>query len=145
MAEIHVLVILFFVALASATFIPSQAELVLFALLATGDYRAWVLVAVAVAGNVTGTVGNYYLGRYIRRFENKKWFPVKKKYLLKAEKIFKRHGPVTLLLAWVPFIGDPITIVAGILRVKMWLFLPLVTVSKGLRYAFVWALYAGLF
>lgn len=139
------MVILFFVSLASATFIPSQAEIVLFALLATGDYRAWILVGVATAGNVLGSVGNYYLGRYIRKFEDKKWFPVKKKYLRKAEAIFKRHGPATLLLAWVPFIGDPITIVAGILRVKMWLFLPLVTISKGLRYGFVWALYAGLF
>ena len=145
MAEIHVLIILFLVGTVSATFVPSQAEIVLFALLATGDYRGWILVLAATAGNVVGSIGNYYLGKYIRKFEDKKWFPVKKKYLKEAEGIFQKHGPLTLLLAWVPFIGDPITIAAGMVRVKMWIFLPLVSISKGFRYAFVWGLYVGLF
>ncbi len=145
MAEIHVLIILFFVGLISATFIPSQAEIVLFALLATEEYHPEVLVAIVSAGNITGTLGNYYLGFYIRRFEKKKWFPVKHKYLLKAERLFKRHGPATLLLSCLPFVGDPITITAGILRVKMWIFLPLVTISKTFRYVLVWAVFAGLF
>ena len=145
MAEIHVLIILFLVGAVSATFVPSQAEVVLFALLATGNYRGWVLVLAATAGNVAGSIGNYYLGKYILNFEDKKWFPVKKNYLDKAEQIFQKHGPVTLLLAWVPFIGDPITIAAGMTRVKMWIFVPLVSLSKGFRYVFVWGLYLGLF
>lgn len=145
MAEIHVLIILFVVGFTSAGFLPSQAEVVLFAILATGDYRAWLLVLVTTAGNVTGSVGNYYLGKYISKFKDKKWFPVKEKYLQKAQSLFKQHGPRTLLLAGIPFIGDPLTIAAGMSRVKMWLFLPLVSVSKACRYACVWLLFTGIF
>lgn len=145
MAEIHVLIILFVVGFTSAGFLPSQAEVVLFAILATGDYRGWLLVLVTTAGNVAGSVGNYYLGKYIRQFENKKWFPVKEKYLQKAQLLFEKHGPATLLLAGIPFIGDPITISAGMSRVKMWVFLPLVSFSKGCRYCFVWLLFMGIF
>lgn len=145
MAEIHVLIILFLVGITSATFLPSQAEIVLFTLLATDDYRPWLLVLTATTGNVAGSIGNYYLGKYIHRVENKKWFPVKQKYLNKAENIFKRHGPATLLLAWLPFLGDAITITAGMLRIKMHLFIPLVFISKGFRYLLVWGLFAGIF
>lgn len=145
MAEIHVLIILFVVGFTSAGFLPSQAEVVLFAILATGDYRAWLLVLVTTAGNVTGSVGNYYLGKYISKFKDKKWFPVKEKYLQKAQSLFEQHGPRTLLLAGIPFIGDPLTIAAGMSRVKMWLFLPLVSVSKACRYACVWLLFMGIF
>lgn len=145
MAELHILIILFLVALVSATFIPSQGEIVLFALLATGEYHPWQLVLVACAGNIIGTSINYFIGRYIHHFRHRKWFPVKYKYILKAEHIFKKHGLWTLLLAWVPFIGDPITIVAGVLRVKFWLFLPLAGVGRSLRYVFVLALYKGIF
>lgn len=145
MAEIHVLIILFVVGVTSAGFLPSQAEVVLFAILATGDYRAWLLVLVTTAGNVTGSVGNYYLGKYISKFKDKKWFPVKEKYLQKAQSLFEQHGPRTLLLAGIPFIGDPLTIAAGMSRVKMWLFLPLVSVSKACRYACVWLLFMGIF
>lgn len=145
MAEIHVLIILFVVGFTSAGFLPSQAEVVLFAILATGDYRAWLLVLVTTAGNVLGSVGNYYLGKYIRKFEDKKWFPVKEKYLQKAQALFERHGPRTLLLAGIPFIGDPITVAAGMSRVNMWTFLPLVSFSKGCRYTFVWLLFTGIF
>ncbi|MBQ7909070.1 MAG: DedA family protein [Elusimicrobiaceae bacterium] len=145
MAEIHVLIILFVVGVTSAGFLPSQAEVVLFAVLATGEYRPWLLVLVTTAGNVVGSVGNYYLGKYILKFENKKWFPVKKKYLEKAENLFARHGPATLLLSGIPFIADPITVAAGMSKVKMWVFLPLVSISKACRYAVVWLLFIGIF
>lgn len=145
MAEIHVLIILFVVGFTSAGLLPSQAEVVLFAILATGDYRAWLLVLVTTAGNVTGCVGNYYVGKYIRKFENKKWFPIKEKYLQKAQLLFQKHGARTLLLSGIPFIGDPITVAAGMSRVDIWIFLPLVSLCKAARYACVWLLFMGIF
>lgn len=145
MAELHVLIFLFFVALISATVIPAQAELVLFALLATGEYDEWLLVGAACAGNVLGTSVNWWIGRYINRFQKARWFPVKKKYLKKAERLFQKHGKITLLLAGIPFIGDPITIVAGMLKVNFWFFLPVAGFAKCLRYIFVWAIYQGIF
>ena len=39
-----------------------------------------------------------------------------------------------LLLAWTPVIGDPLTLVAGIFRTSLWVFLPLVTIGKAIRY-----------
>ena len=142
MAEIHALLLLFFVAVASASFFPSQAELVLFALLTLGDYDPLLLVLAATAGNGLGSLGNYYIGRYMDRLTHKHWFPIKPRYLEKPKQLFSKHGKMTLLLAGVPFIGNPITIVAGMLRVNLWLFIPLVTAGKSVRYLLAWALYA---
>lgn len=142
MSEIHAVILLFLVAVISASILPSQAELVLFALLAAGDYDPLLLVCAATLGNVIGSLVNYYVGFSIRHFENKKWFPVKKKYIQKAEKLFAKHGTWTLLLAAVPFIGGPILVTAGIMRIALWIFLPLVTISKAMRYILVWAVYA---
>lgn len=144
MAELHAMLALFFVAVCSATFLPSQAELALFALLAVGDYDPLLLVLSATAGNALGSVGNYYIGRSVGKLQHKKWFPVRKKYLQKTEKLFRSHGILTLLLAGVPFVGNPITMAAGMLRVHLWLFVPLVTLGKSIRYFMVWALYAWL-
>jgi membrane protein YqaA with SNARE-associated domain len=58
----------------------------------------------------------------------------------KAENRFKKYGIFSLLFAWVPIIGDPLTVAAGILKINFALFLLLVTVGKFLRYVFVaWA------
>ena len=142
MAEIHALLLLFLVAIASASFFPSQAELVLFALLAMGDYDPLLLVLAATAGNGLGSLANYYAGRYISKVENKRWFPIKPKYLEKPKRLFAKHGTLSLLLAGVPFIGNPITVVAGMMRVNIWLFLSLVTAGKSVRYFLAWAIYA---
>ena len=119
MAEIHVLIILFFVAVESATIVPPQTDVLLLALFATGQYRAWLLVLAAVAGSVLGGLINYYAGRYIRILQQKKWFPIKQKYLDKAARIFRRHGKLTLLLCGMPLIGDAVTLCAGMLRVNL--------------------------
>ncbi len=145
MAEIHILLFMFFVSLISATAIPSQGELVLFALLATDKISPDILLATATAGSACGSAGNWLLGRYITHFQNKKWFPVSKKYLKKAEDIFKKHGPYALFLSWIPFIGDPLTIAAGAARTDFFVFLPIVTLCKFGRYMLVYALYEGIF
>lgn len=145
MAEIHVLIILFFVAVESATIVPPQTDVLLLALFATGQYRAWLLVLAAVAGSVLGGLINYYAGRYIRILQQKKWFPIKQRYLDKAARIFRRHGKLTLLLCGMPLIGDAVTLCAGMLRVNLLWFIGLAALSRAARYGFLWALYAGLF
>ncbi|WP_232364182.1 YqaA family protein [Desulforapulum autotrophicum] len=52
----------------------------------------------------------------------------------RATRRFKRYGPATLLFSWVPVIGDPLTVVAGALKINFTLFLVLVTTGKALRY-----------
>lgn len=129
--------VLFFSALLAATIFPAQSEFVLAALQASGGHNMWVLVIVATTGNVLGSLINWVLGRYIVQFQDKKWFPVKEKQLAHATELYQKYGVWTLLLAWTPFIGDPLTFVAGILRTNIWLFLLLVTIGKAARYIFI--------
>lgn len=125
---------LFLLSLAAATLLPGGSEVALVALLAEGSRPAWVLVGVATLGNVLGSLINWVLGRWLRRFVGRRWFPVTAAQLASAERVFSRYGVWTLLFAWVPVIGDPLTVAAGTLGVKWRVFLPLVTLGKVARY-----------
>jgi membrane protein YqaA with SNARE-associated domain len=91
----------------------------------------------ATIGNTLGSCVNWFLGREIVRFRDRRWFPVSLQQLQKAQALFNRYGTWSLLLAWLPVVGDPLTLVAGVLRVRFVLFLMLVATGKGLRYAVV--------
>lgn len=129
--------LLFFVALAAATIVPAQSEAFLVGLLLSGTYQTWVLLIVASLGNITGSVINWLLGRGIERFKDRKYFPVKSYQLNRASTLYKRYGRWSLLLSWVPIIGDPITVVAGVLRERFIIFLVLVTIAKTGRYIII--------
>lgn len=120
----------------AATILPFYSEVLLFALLRDGG-DPWALVAVATLGNTLGAVVNWVLGLYILRFQDKRWFYFSQKQISKAQAWFQRYGVWTLLLAWLPIGGDPLTLIAGIMRVKIVPFLLLVGLGKGLRYVFV--------
>jgi len=125
---------LFLAAFAAATVLPMQSEAALVAMLVSGHYLAVLLVAVATAGNVLGSVVNWVLGRGVEHFRHKRWFPVSEAKLEKAQVMYRRYGYWSLLLSWVPLIGDPITLVAGVMREPFWRFLLLVILAKGGRY-----------
>lgn len=131
---------LFMSALVAATVLPAQSEAVLAALVLAGEQPIWALVLVASVGNVLGSVINWLLGRGLVTFRDKPWFPASPAALARAEGHYKRHGRWSLLLSWVPIIGDPITVVAGVLRESIWVFLALVTVAKVGRYVVLVAL-----
>ena len=125
---------LFASALIAATILPMQSEAVLVGLLATGDYPVTGLLAVATAGNVLGAVINWALGRFLLRFQDRRWFPVSQDQLARAEAWYHRYGRWSLLGSWLPIVGDPLTVVAGVLREPIGPFLVLVTVAKFGRY-----------
>ncbi|ANF24938.1 YqaA family protein [Stutzerimonas stutzeri] len=125
---------LFGAAFAAATLVPAQSEAVLVGLLLHGSYAVAGLLAVATLGNVLGSLVNWLLGRSIERLRNKRWFPVSAQQLERAQRRYHRFGRWSLLLSWVPIIGDPLTVVAGTLREPLWSFLLLVTLAKGGRY-----------
>jgi membrane protein YqaA with SNARE-associated domain len=133
-ADLGTLAGLFFTALLAATVLPAQSEFLLAGLHLTGAHDRYVLVAVATAGNVLGSVINWVLGRYLIHFRNRRWFPIKGRVLEQATRFYQRWGVWTLLLAWAPVIGDPLTLVAGIFRTSPWVFVPLVTIGKAIRY-----------
>lgn len=125
---------LFFAAFGAATLLPLQSEAVLVGLLLNGEHGLWWLLAVATFGNVLGSLLNWWLGRSIERFRERRWFPVSPVHLEKARTHYQRYGHWSLLLSWVPIIGDPLTLVAGVLREPMGRFLLIVTFAKGARY-----------
>jgi membrane protein YqaA with SNARE-associated domain len=122
--------------------LPAHSEILLAGMVLSERYCAGLLVLVASLGNVLGSVVNWYLGRFMARFEGRRWFPVTPAQAARAEGWYRRYGRWSLLLSWVPVIGDPLTIVAGILREPLPVFLALVTVAKVGRYAAVAALAA---
>lgn len=130
----------FISAFLAATILPAQSEAVLaYQLLDAPDMLA-SLVVVATAGNLLGAMVNWWLGRGFARYRDRRWFPVRPDRLERAEQVYRRYGRYSLLLSWVPFIGDPITVVAGLLREPLWSFTLLVGVAKGGRYMVIAAL-----
>ena len=128
---------MFFSALVAATLLPSQSEIVLVGLLVAGEQPAWILILVAIAGNVLGSSINWLLGAFFYRFHEKKWFPIKKDKLDKAVRIYSKYGRWSLFCSWVPLIGDPLTLVAGILREPFYSFFIIVLFAKAFRYVVV--------
>ena len=124
---------LFLAAFLAATLVPAQSEAVLVSLLVAG-YPVWALLLVASAGNVLGSVVNWWLGEQLLRFRTSRWFPVSASALERAQRRYQRYGSWSLLLSWVPIIGDPLTLVAGVMREPLWRFLLLVTLAKSVRY-----------
>lgn len=125
-------------AFGAATLLPLQSEAVLLGLLSQTDYAPAVLIAVASMGNILGSCVNWWLGIKAEQYKNKKWFPVSDQKLLKAQKIYQRYGYWSLLLSWTPIIGDPITLIAGLMKENIVRFLLLVSVAKIGRYLFIY-------
>ena len=105
-------VLLFGSAFLAATLLPMQSEAVLVTQLVQGLHPALTLVVVATAGNVLGSVVNWYLGLSVLRFQNKRWFPASPAQLERAQGWYHRFGRWSLLASWVPIVGDPLTVIA---------------------------------
>jgi membrane protein YqaA with SNARE-associated domain len=135
---------LFLSALLSATLLPGSSEVLLVSLLINKQSSIILLWLFATLGNVIGSTINYYLGLKLMCFRNRSWFPINQHQLIKGERFFGSYGKWGLLLAWLPVVGDAITLIAGVFKVNLVWFLVLVTLGKGLRYAAVIALALGI-
>ena len=125
---------LFFSALIAATVFPAQSEMVLVYLVQQAAHPVWALVVVASIGNVLGSVINYALGYSVHRFKDRRWFPASPQQMDRAQAFYAKWGRYSLLASWVPIIGDPITVVAGVLHDRFLVFLILVAIAKSGRY-----------
>ena len=134
MIDLAVYAGLFLAALMAATILPLQSEAALVALLVAGDQPAWALITVAGFGNVLGSVINWWLGCYLEHYKDRRWFPFKPSALERAAGWYHRYGRWSLLLSWMPIIGDPLTLVAGVLREPFRSFIAIVFVAKLGRY-----------
>jgi membrane protein YqaA with SNARE-associated domain len=121
----------------AATLLPAQSEAVLAALVIAGKQPLLALFLVASVANVLGSVVNWIIGRGIERFRERRWFPASPEALAKAQATYRKWGHWSLLASWVPILGDPLTLMAGVMREPLWRFLALVTLAKAGRYLVV--------
>ena len=127
---------LFLASFLAATILPLSSEIVLIFLL-LNDLNPTILVCIATFGNVLGSFVNYALGFWGSLFLVKKASRISEDGFTKAKQRFQKYGVYSLFFAWVPVIGDPLTIVAGVLKINFLIFLILVTLGKFLRYVII--------
>ncbi|SMF70401.1 membrane protein YqaA, SNARE-associated domain [Xaviernesmea oryzae] len=136
---------LFSAAFIAATIFPMQSEAILVGLILTGKYSLAGLLLVATVGNTLGAAVNWFIGRGIERFRDRRWFPVTPEKLEKAQVWYQKYGKWSLLLSWLPIGGDGVTVAAGVLREPLPTFLVLVFIGKGIRYLVLAAATLSLF
>jgi membrane protein YqaA with SNARE-associated domain len=137
MAAIGTYASLFVTAFLAATVFPAQSELVLGALLAGREHSAIALIAVATIGNTLGSCVNWWIGRFAESYKDRRWFPVSSTTMHAMQDRYHRWGRWSLLLSWMPFIGDPLTVAAGAMREPFWSFAGIILAAKLGRYIFV--------
>lgn len=129
-------------AFVAATLLPAQSEAVFLGLLAARTVDPLALFLVASFANTAGSIVNWWLGRLIaqggveRLPARLRPDPVR---LEQAQRWFARFGWPSLLFAWLPIGGDPLTFVAGTLNFPLGRFVVLVFIGKAARYAALWA------
>ena len=128
------LLALFVNAFIASTILPAASEVVLWVMVAGDPAILWPAIAVASLGNTLGAVVNWLLGRFLSGYAGRRWYPLSAQKQERAGAWFKRFGTWSLLFAWLPIVGDPLTVIAGVLRVPFPLFLLLVAVGKTGRY-----------
>ena len=125
---------LFTISFLAATILPFSSELMLASMLSMENNNRILLIIISSLGNILGSVFNWVLGFYFMKLQNKKWFPFNKKQISKSSLWFEKYGKWSLLFAWVPIIGDPLTFVAGTMKTNFFIFLILVGIGKISRY-----------
>jgi len=127
---------LFTASFLAATILPLSSEVVLIFLL-LNNHDPVFSIAVATSGNVLGSVVNYALGFWGSFLIMEKLLRLSKEEIARSEQRFNKYGVFSLLFAWVPIIGDPLTVAAGVLKINIYLFLSLVTAGKLFRYIII--------
>jgi membrane protein YqaA with SNARE-associated domain len=137
MTDFEVYTSLFISSFLSSTLLPGHSELTLTTFIFLKKYSIIELIIFASIGNILGSILNWCMGYYLTNLKNKKWFPINTLQLTRASSWFLKYGKWTLFFSWVPLIGDPLTIIAGVFRVPIYTFILIVSIAKIMRYFFV--------
>jgi len=127
---------LFIASFLAATILPLSSEVILSFLL-MNNFNPTILVSVATFGNVLGAFVNYSIGVWGSIFFIRKVLKISEDEFVKAKQRFQKYGVFSLLFAWVPVIGDPLTVVAGVLKINVLIFSIMVTSGKLIRYVII--------
>ena len=137
MSDFEVYTSLFISSFLSSTLLPGHSELTLTTFIFLKKYSIIDLIIFASIGNILGSILNWCMGYYLTNLKNNKWFPINTLRLTRASSWFLKYGKWTLFFSWVPVIGDPLTIIAGVFRVPIYTFILIVSIAKIMRYFFV--------
>ncbi len=137
MNVIEVYASLFISSFLSSTILPGHSEIILTAFIFLKKYPIIDLIFFASIGNILGSILNWCIGYFLTNLKDRKWFPINKLQSTRASSWFLKYGKWTLFLSWVPIIGDPLTIIAGIFRVPIHTFILIVSLAKTMRYVFI--------
>lgn len=137
MGDAAIYLLMFGVAFGAASLLPFYSEPLLVGLALAGDQPLVALWLAASLGNTAGAVLNWGIGRSLNLWRGRRWFPFRERDLERGERFFNRWGAASLLLAWAPVGGDALTVIAGLLRVRLWLFVLLAGSGKAARYGVV--------
>ncbi|MHB8810850.1 MAG: YqaA family protein [Desulfobulbaceae bacterium] len=127
---------LFLLSFLAATLIPVGSEWLLVALLLKG-HDPLPAVAAATLGNTLGACTTYWIGLWGAPLFIGRLLGISPSDQEKAERLYARYGSWSLLLSWLPVVGDPLCLVGGILRIRFVRFLLLVLSGKLTRYVLV--------
>jgi membrane protein YqaA with SNARE-associated domain len=92
-------------------------------------------LAFASSGNILAIVVNYWFGYWL--YDKTKVRLNKSKAGYKSLEYGHKYGYYALLLSWLPVIGDPLTLVAGVLRLKFVWFVLIAGSLRVARYLFL--------
>lgn len=127
---------LFAVCFSAATLIPLGSEIFVTTMVLSG-YNPWIIFTVSTTGNTLGSIINYYVGKYGTDFILSRYIKVDSEKRRKMEMVYLKWGSPALFFAWVPIIGDPLTVAAGGFKLKLHIFVLWVVSGKAFRYALV--------
>jgi membrane protein YqaA with SNARE-associated domain len=134
---------LFILSFLAATVLPLGSEWFLIGMILK-QYDPAATVAVASVGNLLGACTTWALGLYGGPFLIRRVLRINAAAQATAERIYRRYGVWSLLFSWLPFIGDPLCLAAGVFRVDLGRFVALVFAGKLARYtAVAWLTLAG--
>ncbi len=139
----HGYLTLFLLSFLASTIVPLGSEWLLVALVA-GGFDPVLCVAVATAGNTLGACTTYGIGLFGGPFLIGRILRISDEARQKAERLYARYGSWSLLLSWVPIVGDPLCLVGGLLRVRFGRFSILVLIGKLARYTIVTLIALGI-
>ena len=126
------LITLFFSAFISSTLLPGGSELLLIYYLNTNPENVWSYFIAVTAGNSLGAMLTYLMGYYFywgrEKAQNKHQ---------KAISFCQRYGVYSLLLSWLPIVGDALPLIAGWLKLSMTKSIVFITTGKALRYLLI--------
>ena len=126
------LLTLFFSAFISSTLLPGGSELLLIYYIKSNPESCWLYFLAATAGNSLGALVTYFMGYYFYWGREKAKSKHQKAYLF-----CQKYGVYSLILSWLPIVGDLLPLVAGWLKLSIVKSIIYIVTGKTLRYALI--------